>query len=472
MTNHFCKVVWSAAFVLLIAASAEAQQQRYELGRRLRVFEEQWERTPGEAAKQRCVGPLNRAVLSFFSFRLSAAARSIDEARFALENIKPSPERLWASSLTLSPQRRLFDLGERKIALELSAFYDAPRPKGKTFTLQAKLEDGAPLATPIGEFPIKFEVEVAAKEGDHAVQWTILDGEQPLAEGSMRVSFVANLKDRLDKLKTVPKEGSPAVATERATIQESVRLLETLRDGNSAETDFPAVKILADAEAAAAAEIAGKTYFNESLRGERWMSLAVGEAAAKEPRIVPLRMSIPEKWDAASPPPLVVALHGAGGSENMFFDSYGAGKIVRLCRERGWLLVAPRVGFSVSMADTLDALHQRFPFAKRRVFLVGHSMGAAAAVQAVNADAKRYAAVVLLGGAGNLKATEDVKSLPLYVGVGAQDFALRNARSLKDRLTNFGAAKLVYKEVPDVEHLGVVQQSLDDAFRFLDAVGR
>jgi pimeloyl-ACP methyl ester carboxylesterase len=452
---------------LLIAASAEAQPQRYELGRRLRVFEEQWERTPGEAAKQRCVGPLNRAVLSFFSFRLAAAARSIDEASFALENAKPSPERLWASSVTLSPQRRLFDLSERKIALELAAFYDAPRPNGKTFTLQAKLDDAAPLAAPINELPVKVDLVVAAKEGDHAVKWTILDGEQPLAEGSMRVSFVAKLKDRLDKLKAVPKEGSPAVATERATVQESARLLETLRYGNSAETDFPAVKILADAESAAAAATAVRTYFNESLRGERWMSLAVGN----EQRIVPMRLSIPEKWDASSRPPLVVALHGAGGSENMFFDSYGAGKIVRLCRERGWLLVAPRVGFYVSMADTLDALHQRFPFAKRRVFLVGHSMGAAAAVQAVNADAKRYAAVVLLGGAGNLKATEDVKSLPLYVGVGAQDFALRNARSLKERLTQFGAAKLVYKEVPDAEHLGVVQQSLDDAFRFLDAVG-
>ena len=45
------------------------------------------------------------------------------------------------------------------------------------------------------------------------------------------------------------------------------------------------------------------------------------------------------------PLPLVIALHGAGGSENMFFDAYGNGKIVDLCRKRGWLLVAPRLSF-------------------------------------------------------------------------------------------------------------------------------
>ena len=31
-----------------------------------------------------------------------------------------------------------------------------------------------------------------------------------------------------------------------------------------------------------------------------------------------------------------------------FDDRYGAGKIVRLCRERGWLLIAPRSGLGGS----------------------------------------------------------------------------------------------------------------------------
>ena len=33
--------------------------------------------------------------------------------------------------------------------------------------------------------------------------------------------------------------------------------------------------------------------------------------------------------------PVVVALHGAGGSENLFFEGYGAGHIVTECRKRG-----------------------------------------------------------------------------------------------------------------------------------------
>ena len=54
-----------------------------------------------------------------------------------------------------------------------------------------------------------------------------------------------------------------------------------------------------------------------------------------------VRVQVPRDMKKGQSVPLVLALHGAGGSENMFFDGYGDGKVARLCAERGWLLAAP-----------------------------------------------------------------------------------------------------------------------------------
>lgn len=177
---------------------------------------------------------------------------------------------------------------------------------------------------------------------------------------------------------------------------------------------------------------------------------------------------MPAKRVAESPPPLVVALHGAGGSENMFFDGYGAGKIVKLCEQRGWMLVAPRVGFGIQLAPMLEGLQKRFPFDEKRVFVIGHSMGAALALQAACAEPMRYAGVVDLGGSGQVKDSNDLKKLPFYVAVGAQDFALSGARNLKDRLTQAGVEQVTYRELADIEHLGISNKLL--AIRSLSSI--
>src|SRR5262249_54156397 len=155
------------------------------------------------------------------------------------------------------------------------------------------------------------------------------------------------------------------------------------------------------------------------------------------------------------PLPLVVALHGAGGSENLFFDGYGAGKAVRLCRDRGWLLVAPRSGLvgGVSLPEVIDELAALYPVDRKRVFVVGHSMGAGQAVAAAQQTPERFAAVAALGGSGRLGKAEAVRALPFFIGVGDLDFALKGARQLGQRLKEGGVKDVRLKEYADVEHL-------------------
>jgi predicted esterase len=166
--------------------------------------------------------------------------------------------------------------------------------------------------------------------------------------------------------------------------------------------------------------------------------------------------------------PLVIALHGAGGSENMFFDTYGAGKITALCAKRGWHLVSPRVSGRFP-AQLLESLSKVWNIDSSRVFIVGHSMGAAAASSGVDSGAIQPAAVALLGGGGAVTSQARWKDLPLMIGVGELDFGRMMASRTRPAAERAGS-RLMYKEYAGVEHLSIVQCALDDVFTWLDKV--
>jgi pimeloyl-ACP methyl ester carboxylesterase len=103
---------------------------------------------------------------------------------------------------------------------------------------------------------------------------------------------------------------------------------------------------------------------------------------------------------------VVVALHGARGSENMFFDAYGNGALVQACVERGWFVIAPRCGLlgGVYLPALLEAMAKGWPIDRTHVVLLGHSMGAMQAVAAAVAPGASYSAIAALGGGGRVPA--------------------------------------------------------------------
>jgi predicted esterase len=468
-----CSVVFVLGF-LSLPPSLAAQLQRYELGRRLRAFEAEWERTPGEASDRRCVAPLQKAVNAFFTARYSEAGRWLDEARFAISGAEPTAAQRWAKALAFCPAARLIDSNSRELPWECTAFYEVPMPPGKDFLLRVALLVGGKQVSEqirtIGALPLRGQLDVKdALEGDHTLRYEVLFNQQTLAQGALRVSLVNELTDRVARLKREAAKGDARLATERATVQATARLLRKLQDGESVETDYAAARLLRDAESAVASIDAGKCFFTCGRSSEHRLSLVIRPKPSAPEQAISLRILVPPHWDTKNPPPVVVALHGAGGSENMFFEGYGNGKIVQLCALRGWMLVAPRFAFTLPLAALLDELHDRYPYDRTRVLVLGHSMGAAAAVQAASLDPKRYAGVAALGGSGGFKPSEELKNVPFFIAVGEQDFALAAARSLHRRLLKDGVKTVRLRELANVEHLGVVQQSLGEAFQFFDA---
>lgn len=461
---------------LLLPPRTPAQQvERFEIGQRLREFEAAWDLYPQSAARQRAVPPLQRAVKAFFAFRMDEVASSLDQALYALRSEQPpdSAER-WARSLYLRLDTHLIGEAERGVGFTLSPLYKEPGqvPGDARLVLVNKKHQNpgvAPFVTKIQAFPLAGKIPPAlVGTGDATLGVEIwVNGTKRLAR-ERTVSSVPQLESRLGKLRramgALPKDPPD---TERESIRGLVRLLEGMSQKRIPETSYPSAHLLEEAENAARDLTAGKIHLGQKRAGQFWLTVVAGAS------LVPVRLFVPDAVRKGEALPLVVALHGAGGSENLFFEAYGRGEILRLCEQRGWLLVAPRsAGFAKSppLPDLVAELGRLYPVDKKRVFLVGHSMGAAQAVLAAQQAPDRFAAVAALGGGGILNRPQAVRAIPFLIGVGTEDFALRGAQSLRDGLKGAGVQLVQYREYPDVEHLMIVQTALPDVFSFLDKI--
>lgn len=481
----------SLIFVAILAAAVPARGDaqggnptaiRFELGQRLRAFEAAWEQPASAAARKRTVAPLTTAVNAFFGAKFPEVGRNLDKARHALFSDMPAPDIVqWAESLYLMPETRCFDPAQKVLRLTLDTFYTTREtiPAGAKLSVElasdGKSLDGKKVfevinvETAVTKIPLSITLDVAKlTEGDHTLHMSIRIEDMILALGSQMVSCVPQLAPRLAALKK-QVEGWPAnpATTDRSTTRSLLGVLNRLAQKETLETNYPAARLLRETEDLVKHSAAGQPFHGKHRPGSFWLTLA-GQANTA------VRVFVPESAKQGKPLPLVVALHGAGGSENLFFDGYGDGKAVRLCQQRGWLLVAPRSGLlgGGNLPSVLDELATLYPVDRQRVFVVGHSMGAGQAVAAAQAMPQRFAAVAALGGSGRVSKAEAIRAVPFFIGVGDKDFALKGARLLSERLQAGGVKDVRLKEYPDVEHLVIVQQALPAVFLFFDEIAK
>ena len=468
----FAFMVW-----LLIPTPVLAQPERYELGQRLKAFEAAWDAHTDPAARKRAVAGLGKVTQQFFAFQFGEAGRTLDEARFALESDKPASDDLkWATSLYPDVPKRLID-GSADLTVGVKAFYPmkAKRPDG--LSVRIALGAGKSVTVTADKLPQKVSVPLPPagderRREDLTLTMEVLIADKPVVNRAVLVSVIDAVETYAERLPADAKEVKPS-SLESASIMDRAELLKDLAKGTTPETDVPAAKRLAEAQEMLAAVKAGKPYFTPANPGDHWATVPTGE---KDTTVC--RLFVPKGLDAKTPVPLVVALHGAGGSENLFFEGYGAGHIVKLCEKRGWLLVSPRCGLafglggSVPVGEIIDKLAERYPVDPRRVFVVGHSMGAAGTIDAVQKYPGRFAAAAVLGGGGRVRKPEAFADLPVFVGVGEQDFARRTAKALHTALTDGKAMRVTFKEYPNVEHLLVVREALGDVFDVFDTLAK
>lgn len=465
---------------VFLASAAFGQSERYELGARLKAFEAEWDKQTDKDARKRALKDLPQVTTQFFSFQFGNAGKTLDDARFALMSDKPPTDVLRATSMY--PEVKLRLTSEKEVPVTVKWFYAVKAAEPFGASVRAGFDGKTWTTVDVEKLPMKLTVpipESVKRPADLTLTVEVSVDGKTLASRTVGVTTIEDAALFLKpELKGVfPDLGDPDTLAplERASFNDHVALLRDLAGGTIPESDVQAAKVWATAREIVKLKEKGKDYFTHDRPGDHWVSVPTGE---KGKTVTPCRLFVPEKLDPKKPVPLVVAMHGAGGSENMFFETYGAGHIVKLCKERGWLLVSPRAGLGFGLTagppvgEIIDELAKRYPVDAKKVFIVGHSMGSGMAFEAVQKYPGKFAAVAGLGGGGAVRKAEVFADLPVFIGVGDKDFALRTAKGLQTALEKAKATKVTYKEYPDVEHLVIVREALGDVFDLFDKLAK
>jgi predicted esterase len=201
-------------------------------------------------------------------------------------------------------------------------------------------------------------------------------------------------------------------------------------------------------------------------------------------KLVPYRVYIPSRYDKSKAYPLITLLHGAGGDENNFFDRY-EGRWPKLAEERGYIIVAangrgPLSGYQKANGaerDVLDVtalVEKNYNVNPNRVYLAGHSMGAAGTWLIGMTHRDQFAALAPIAGSrmspmleAALKATPKV---PLIIVAGVKDalVPVAGCRAVAQKTKELGY-DVKYLEYPEGDHISVAVTSIKDIFDFFDA---
>ncbi len=451
------------------ATSLAAQADRYELGLRLRAFERKLEATTDETRRKAAFVELDAAVQAFFGMNMAGVAEAVAKADAALDARQPDDAARFCERLCLRLPQRLVDSSLDVAAAELHLLRFRrdedvpPMPPGARVVVRIGTADKDVANAALAEFPLALPLDIdGIPEGDHTLAWRIEKDGVTLLAREQSIS-VAQAPD--ERLLALEKKDLGDESIEAATLQSLLKALRGMRKPKPEETILPGARLLQEAESLRAMLEQGKgePYYQSARAGQFWLRVPTGKSSAN------VRMFVPEAAAKNPAATFVFALHGAGGSENLFFDGYGDGAIVKLCEQRGWILCAPRSsGFSgQDLPALLDALAARYPVDRSRVLLIGHSMGAMQAMTQASAKPQAFAAVAALGGGGSARKSEALTKLPFFVAAGERDFGRGGAQSLAAQLEQLGV-DATYREYPHVEHLAIVQVALPDVFAFFD----
>ncbi|BCW96149.1 MAG: alpha/beta fold hydrolase [Fimbriimonadales bacterium] len=454
------------------AAWSQSPVSRADLAVRLIEMESCWEAHRESAeARMRATRPLSEGLTAFFSGRFDALARNLTLTCAALRSdAPPTPEMLYAGALGVRMphvvDRDSLERGETVLRFQLFAYYTAEKPESPLQLRWQVVRRGE--TRPLSEGTLDAPEPGAAAtllnrapEGDYEARFELRHGAQTLRQWRQTFSVIAQLESRLEALSKAAESHDDTEPVERMTVLNARDVLREAIKGSSPETFYPLLRMLQLAEQLAAGWEAGNSGWRAAA-GDYWM------ATLHRERKIAFRLYIP-KFQPDQPMPLVVALHGAGGNEHLFFEGYGLGIVLKEAEKRGWAVIAPRAEMGLAhIGGALEAAQKLLPIDPTRVYLMGHSMGGAHSFAAIAQYPDRFRAVAIFAGAG--QPTQVPPDLPILMTVGEQELGMlkTNIENAYRRLQGQNLKTLDYKRYDGCDHLMIVREAMPDAFAFFD----
>ena len=341
----------------------------------------------------------------------------------------------------------------------------------------------ADVARDLRDSPLRLELDLSGTpDGDYMLEVDVADSARALGSARMRITVLANLGARLAALEAQAVTVTPDL---RADIRYAADYVRKVDRAVIPIGGFDLSAELMSAEAIAASAKAGKHPFSGRTGGfERHYLL---EAAGE---VMPYRVFVPSTYDGKKAMPLIVALHGAGGTEDGFMDGYNR-LLPQLAEQRGYLVATP-LGFRVdggygspilggrsganSEQDVMQVLARMrvdYKVDPSRIYLMGHSMGGIGTWHLGAKYPDLWAALGSFSGMGFPATVARMKAIPQFVVHGDADATVPVVRSreMVAEMKRLGV-DLRYIEVAGGNHADVVVPNLAAMFEFFDAKRR
>jgi len=447
--------------------------------------------------------------------RAQAAGQTSEARRLLAKGFKRLSGEAWTPrddfihSLLLRTDQRVLDPAQPVIA-RLGQTYPASYAPTRPFTLRVSLHEidrslqrlpqpGALVETLASDdalnrdwvdAPFGFSVHLSAvKEGDYLLVAELREGEQSFHRVWVAVHLVpglsaqrAEIEQRLRKL--VARENTRHSVHYPFDFADKVNLgwMEVGNYNFSAQIK-ESQKLLAQLEAEK-----DPLYQSVGLSTRHYWLKEANEA-------LPVRVFVPKRYHAGEKWPLIVALHGLGGTEQTMLRRDN-GLLARLAEERGYLVVAP-LGYRVnggygqgadriqdparrrvvtlSERDVLAALalvRDEYQIDEDRIYLMGHSMGGNGTWFLGARYAHQWAAIAPIAAGGTTPQQielEALRRLPVFVSHGAMDLTapVQRSRVMTARLKELGNI-CEYFESAEGTHESIVAPALPRILDFFD----
>jgi predicted esterase len=329
-------------------------------------------------------------------------------------------------------------------------------------------------------------------DGGYVVVAELSEGGRALAARGLAIEVRKNLAARLQKLEVGAGGAGELAKGLSADLLYPADCIRRANRGLIDPGDFDLEKELLEAESTLDAfnrrrdPFAGRT-------GDFKRHYLMPESG----EIMPYHLYVPDPCGGRRACPLVVALHGSGVDEDSFFQ--GAGRQMPIVAgERGFIVVAP-LGYRVdagygrssptsskdpalvrrrelSEADVLhviDLVQKAYRVEEDRIYLLGHSMGAAGAWHLGAKYPDRWAALACFAGRGDPATIEQMRHIAQFVVHGDADpvVAVAGSRAMVEEMKRLGVVHK-YIEARGGDHVSVFDQYVAEAFAFFEKYKR
>ena len=339
------------------------------------------------------------------------------------------------------------------------------------------------------ESPFPFELDVHdVPDGAYQLRIDVMNGTATLASATLNVAMRKGLDDLVARLESDARKASADV---RAEILFPVDRMRNVNRGKLELRTFDPDRDFAAAESVAAAATGGKDPFAHRT-GDFKRHYALDAAG----EILPYHMYVPTSYTGAQAFPLIVALHGLGGTEDSFFEggSYG-GVLPKLAEQHHYIVAAP-LGYRVDgsygwglgnppadpvtrrtqelseqdVVQVLQRVRQEYRIDDARIYLLGHSMGAIGTWKIAPKYPDVWAAIAPISGSGAPATLERIRQVPEIVVHGDNDptVNVNGSRTMVAKMRELGI-ECKYIEVPGGVHSDVVAPNLAAIVEFFDA---